>query len=84
MKAVFSRLVLNAINFNRKGGSIEILARYEPEQTVFIFTDTGDGIAIQEQSLIFSGLYQVADYMTRKVGGLGVGLAIVRRIVEAH
>jgi len=84
MKAAFSRLLLNAINFNRKGGSISILVRYEPEQTAFVFTDTGEGIPPQEQSLIFDGLYQVADHMTRKVGGLGVGLAIVRRILEAH
>jgi len=84
MKAVFSQLLLNAIRFNRKGGSLGVLARYEPEQTLFVFSDTGEGIAPLEQNLIFGGLYQVADYLTRKVGGLGVGLAIVRRIVEAH
>ncbi|MDO8803086.1 MAG: response regulator [Elusimicrobiota bacterium] len=84
MKAAFSRLLLNTINFNRKGGSISVLVRYEPEQIAFIFADTGEGIPPQEQSLIFDGLYQVGDYITRKVGGLGVGLAIVRRIVEAH
>lgn len=84
IKAAFSRLLLNAINFNRKDGSISILARYELEQTSFVFTDTGEGIPSEEQSLIFGGLYQVADHLTRKVDGLGVGLAIVRRIVEAH
>jgi signal transduction histidine kinase len=84
MKAAFSQLLLNAIRFNRKGGSVGILAGYEPERTSFIFSDTGEGIPPQEQSLIFDGLYQVADHLTRKVDGLGVGLAIVRRIVESH
>ena len=84
MKAAFSRLLLNAINFNRRGGSISILARYELEQISFVFTDTGEGISTEEQSLIFDGLYQVADHLTRTVNGLGVGLAIVRRIIEAH
>ena len=84
MRAAFSRLLLNAINFNRKGGSIGILARYEPQRVSFVFTDTGEGIPAGEQRLIFDGLYQVADHLTRTVGGLGVGLAIVRRIIEAH
>ncbi|OGR65124.1 MAG: hypothetical protein A2X31_08200 [Elusimicrobia bacterium GWB2_63_22] len=84
MRAAFSRLLLNAINFNRKGGSIGILARYEPQRVSFVFTDTGEGIPAGEQRLIFDGLYQVADHLTRTVGGLGVGLAIVRRIVAAH
>ena len=84
MKAAFSRLLLNAIRFNRKGGSILISARYGPQEASFAFTDTGDGIPPGEQSKIFDGLYQVADHLTRKVGGLGVGLAIARRIVEAH
>ncbi|MBU2573734.1 MAG: response regulator [Elusimicrobia bacterium] len=84
MEAAFSRLLLNAIRFNRKGGSISVLARYGPQETSFAFTDTGEGIPLEEQNRIFDGLYQVADYLTRKVGGLGVGLAVVRRIVEAH
>lgn len=84
MKETFSRLLLNAINFNRSGGSIRILAAYEPEKTSFVFTDTGEGVSTEEQRLIFDGLYQVACHLTRTVGGLGVGLAIVRRIIEAH
>lgn len=84
MKAAFSRLLLNAIRFNRKGGSITVLAQYGPQQIAFVFNDTGEGVPPGEQTLIFDGLYQVADHLTRKVGGLGVGLAIARRIVEAH
>lgn len=84
MKAAFSRLLLNAINFNRKGGSVSVLARYEPQQISFVFTDTGEGISKEEQRQIFDGLYQVSCHLTRTVGGLGVGLAIVRRIIEAH
>jgi len=84
MKAAFSRLLLNAVNFNRKGGSVSILAGYEPQQISFVFTDTGEGISKEEQRQIFDGLYQVACHLTRTVGGLGVGLAIVRRIIQAH
>jgi len=84
VKAAFSRLLLNAIRFNHKGGSISVLARYGAGETCFSFTDTGEGIPFEEQNLIFDGLYQVADHLTRKVGGLGVGLAVVSRIVKAH
>ena len=84
MKAAFSRLLHNAIRFNHKGGAVSVLVRYEPERTAFVFSDTGEDIPPEEQNRIFDGLYQVADHYTRTVGGLGVGLAIARRIVEAH
>ncbi len=60
MKAAFARLLHNAIRFNRDDGSISVLARYEPEQTSFVFTDTGEGIPAQKQSLILSLLRKSA------------------------
>jgi two-component system sensor histidine kinase SenX3 len=84
LETAFTRLLLNAIHFNKQGGRIDVSAVYAPAAITVAFSDTGVGVAVNERERIFDGLYQVAEHMTRQVGGLGVGLAITRRIVEAH
>lgn len=84
LKTAFTRLLLNAIYFNKREGRIDVSAAYGPDALVVAFSDTGVGVAKDQHERIFDGLYQVAEHMTREVGGLGVSLAITRRIVEAH
>ncbi|NNN07386.1 MAG: hybrid sensor histidine kinase/response regulator [Elusimicrobia bacterium] len=84
LQTAFKHLILNAIHFNMKGGEIHIEGKTGEGVCELLFADTGIGIAPDQQALIFDRFYQVAEHMTRKVGGLGLGLAIVRRIVEAH
>lgn len=84
LKTVFQNLLLNAIQFNKKNGSITIRGRQNAERLEISFSDTGQGIPKDKLPEIFDGFYQAAEYLTREVGGLGLGLAIVRRIVEAH
>jgi signal transduction histidine kinase len=84
LRAAFTRLFLNAINFNKKKGRIDVSVAYGPAQIVVVFSDTGAGIVLDQRERIFDGLYQAAEHMTRQVGGLGVGLAVARRVVEAH
>ncbi|NNN05708.1 MAG: response regulator, partial [Elusimicrobia bacterium] len=84
LKAAFTRLFLNAIYFNKKGGRIDASIVYSEAEFIVAFADTGVGVALDEYENIFDGLYQAAEFMTREVGGLGVGLAVARRIVEAH
>ena len=84
LEAAFTRLLLNAIHFNKKEGLIDVSTVYSQAEIVVAFSDTGVGVALDERERIFDGLYQAAEHMTREVGGLGVGLAVVRRIVEAH
>ncbi|MFH1618671.1 MAG: ATP-binding protein [bacterium] len=84
LRTAFKHLLLNAINFNKKGGSIKIQTRQDAKEIHITFSDTGPGIPENQISKVFDSFYQAAEYMTRKTGGLGLGLAIVRRIVEAH
>lgn len=84
LKAAFTRLLLNAIHFNKQEGRIDVSVVYGPDAITVAFSDTGVGVALDKREKIFDGLYQAAEHMTRTVGGLGVGLAITRRIVEAH
>lgn len=84
LKTAFKHLLLNAIRFNMKGGRVSIVGKRVSERLEVLVSDTGIGIAPELQAQIFDRFYQVAEHMTRKVGGLGLGLAIVRRIVESH
>jgi len=84
MSAVFKQLLTNAVKFNRKGGGVSVKAAYLPDRVVFHFSDTGCGVSDAAMPRIFDGFFQAADFLTRKVGGIGLGLATVKYITEAH
>lgn len=78
------QLVLNAIRFNREGGSVAVRVSRSPAATAVTVSDTGIGIPAELLSGLGNPFYQAADYLTRKSGGLGLGLAIVKNVAEAH
>lgn len=82
-KAV-DQLLKNAVYFNKPNGRITVSARRLQHWVSLSVADTGDGIPVAEQDRVFDTFYQVAEYLTRRVGGLGLGLSLVKRIVEAH
>ena len=80
-----TNLMHNAMSFTPQGGTItleaDLAARHEMHIRV---KDTGKGIQDDQLVKIFNEFYQVEDHMTRKHGGLGIGLSIARAIVNAH
>src|SRR5205807_8794443 len=84
IETAYKNLFLNAIHFNRENGKIKIQARRVGSRMEISFADAGIGIPADKLSRIFDSFYQVADYLTREVGGIGLGLTLVRRIVELH
>lgn len=82
-KAV-DQLLKNAVYFNKPGGRITVSARKLQHWVSLSVADTGEGIPAELQDKVFDTFYQVAEYMTRRVGGLGLGLSLVKRIIEAH
>ncbi len=81
---VYSNLISNAVNFTREGGRIMVRTRPEGDGQVLEVADNGVGISKEREPHVFDSFYQAQDPMTRQVGGLGIGLAYARRIVEAH
>lgn len=77
-------LLLNAVKFSQRDGKIRIAVKKMDAAVAVSFTDSGIGIPVDQLPRLADGFYQVAESLTRKVGGLGLGLAIVRRIAEAH
>lgn len=84
LREAFRQLLVNGVKFNRKGGSVKVRARYAPDRVAFIFSDTGPGVPEKDMPHLFDSFFQAADYLTREVGGIGLGLATVKRIVEGH
>lgn len=77
-------LLLNAVRFNREGGGVRAAVAFEANEAHVSVCDDGPGIPAEELERVFEPFYQTADYMTRRVGGLGLGLAVVRLAMDAH
>ena len=84
LETALRHLLLNAIYFNHPGGSISIRGEVSGGHASISFADTGIGMPQEALLNLGEGFYQAAEHLTRQVGGLGLGLAIVRRIAEAH
>jgi signal transduction histidine kinase len=80
---VVMNLVGNAIKFTDEG-EVVIAARIDDDTFVVTVTDTGPGIALEQQSKIFGEFQQADSSSTRTKGGTGLGLAIAKRVVEMH
>ncbi|MFP3896181.1 MAG: ATP-binding protein [Anaerolineales bacterium] len=80
---VLHNLLSNAIKFTPERGTISLSARERGQKDVIIvLSDTGVGIPRQELERIFERFYQVGDALRREHGGIGLGLAIAREMVE--
>jgi signal transduction histidine kinase len=79
---VFDNLVSNAIKFTPPGGTVNVIARDEGKRTVFEVIDTGRGIPSEDRKRIFEKYQHVRSADQNK--GYGIGLAVVKAIVQAH
>ena len=77
-------LVENAVKYNRDGGEISIETWSEGQLGKIVVSDTGSGIPSDELQQIFEPFYRVNKSRSRKTGGAGIGLSIVKAIVEKH
>lgn len=82
---VLGQLIDNGIKFTSKGGSVVVSLKREGENLVIVsVADTGIGMNPSELKDIFEPFHQVDSSSTRRYGGTGLGLSLVRQIVEAH
>jgi signal transduction histidine kinase len=81
---VLSQLLDNALKFTPKGGKVAIQAYAEDQVVSVTVVDTGIGIPSDRVQEIFEPFHQLDGSPTRRYAGTGLGLALVRRIVEAH
>jgi signal transduction histidine kinase/ActR/RegA family two-component response regulator len=84
LQQVVWNLVTNAVKFTPAGGEIRVRLRRTDDAIELCVSDTGEGISAQFLPLVFEPFRQADGSNTRQHGGLGLGLAIVRHLVEAH
>jgi signal transduction histidine kinase/ActR/RegA family two-component response regulator len=84
LKQVVWNLLSNAIKFTPKGGTIEVSLDCTDEEARLVVSDNGRGIHPSFLPHVFDRFRQADSTLTRQSGGLGLGLAIVRHLVEAH
>ena len=84
MQQVILNLLTNALKYNRRGGRVWISATREAEDVVFRVQDTGLGIAPEVLPVLFKLFTRAPSAEEAAPGGLGVGLALVRQLVELH
>lgn len=81
---VLSNLLTNAAKYTPDGGHLSLEVRREGREVVFCIHDSGVGIPREMLSHIFDLFTQVDRSLARSQGGLGIGLTLVRRLVELH
>jgi len=84
MSVVFVNLLLNAIQFTPVEGEIRLTIDDRDDEVMVSIVDSGRGISPENLDKIFEVFYQVDDHMTRRYGGLGLGLSIARELVNLH
>jgi signal transduction histidine kinase/DNA-binding response OmpR family regulator len=84
LQQVVWNLLSNAIKFTSKGGRVLVSLRREHSHVEVSVADTGEGIDAEFLPFVFDRFRQADPSFTRRAGGLGLGLAIVRSLVELH
>ncbi len=83
-KQILLNLLSNAVKFTPEGGNIEVKAGLANESAEISVSDTGVGIALEDQGTIFEEFRQVGNDYAQKREGTGLGLTLTKKFVEMH
>jgi PAS domain S-box-containing protein len=86
IRQVLINLLSNAVKFTSEGGEVHLQVKADAAREVIEFSvrDTGIGIASEDMTKLFRPFVQLDSSLSRRYGGTGLGLALVRRITELH
>lgn len=84
LRSAFSNLIFNAINYTPNGGVIELKWSLEGARATFSVKDNGDGISAEHIDRLTERFYRVDKARSRKTGGSGLGLSIVKHVLSHH
>lgn len=83
-KQVLINLISNSIKYSKESGNIWISLMLKGEKKILIIRDNGIGISKEHLPYIFERFYRIDSSRARSTGGMGIGLAVVKSIIEAH
>jgi PAS domain S-box-containing protein len=81
---ILTNLTNNAIKYSPKGGTITVSVLHDGDKIRFSVADQGMGIPKEHQPKVFERFHRIDNRDTREVGGTGIGLYLVKHLVEAH
>lgn len=81
---VLSNILKNAVSFTEEGGEIVVRGEQHPDYVKVSVKDNGIGIPAKDLPFVFDRFYQVEDHLTRRHGGMGLGLSVAKVMVEMH
>ncbi|WP_310570188.1 PAS domain S-box protein [Gemmatimonas sp.] len=84
LSQVIANLLNNAAKYTRRGGRIRLAVEHQNVDAVVSVEDNGEGIAFDKLSQVFDMFTQIDGSLEKSHGGLGIGLYIVKRLVELH
>ncbi|MDQ8043122.1 MAG: ATP-binding protein, partial [Solirubrobacteraceae bacterium] len=84
LRRAFANLLSNAIKYSPDGGDVTVEATRENGSVTVAVSDHGVGIPDESKARIFDRFFRVDSSETRRIGGTGLGLALVREIMRAH
>lgn len=85
IQQVLTNLIVNSIKYGREKGTTEVsIENLIKNKTIIRVTDNGEGIKKENVPRLFERFYRVDKSGSRKEGGSGLGLSIVKHIIEAH
>ncbi len=84
IKQVLFNLLSNAIKFTPDGEAIRVEGKKEGKELIISVSDTGIGIALEDQERVFEEFYQTSSTLKDKTPGTGLGLPVTKSIVEMH
>ncbi len=84
LREVIGNLISNAVKYSPRGGTIRVGASADAREVRLYVADEGIGIAPEERTRIFERFYRVDNASSRKTQGAGLGLFLVKAVVEAH
>jgi signal transduction histidine kinase len=84
IRQVLSNLLSNAVKYSPQGGRVHVEARREGAYMLVWVSDQGIGMTPDNMRRLFTKFYRVDNAETRRIGGSGLGLALIKEIIEAH
>lgn len=81
---IFNNLISNAVKYNKEGGKVQCKIANLGSEVLIVVSDTGVGIAQEDQSKLFQEFSRIKTSKTKDISGSGLGLSIVKRIVDLY
>jgi two-component system sensor histidine kinase/response regulator len=84
IEIIFNNLISNSVKYNKRGGKAEIVIDEDDNDVILVFSDTGIGINETDKENLFSDFVRIKNEKTRNISGSGLGLSIVKQVVELY